>query len=79
MMIKLETPDQEQACDYINQLYDQARGGSTSSLNTIKTIYQDDWKTIKQRMECEGSIWYVWYMDGVNKFLEWQRVRGKKI
>ena len=67
---KLETPDQDNASDIINWLYDQARhGNSTSARNKLKKLYGDSWETIKERMETEGSVWYVWYMDGVNNLI----------
>lgn len=65
----LETPDQENACDYMNFLFDQAMLGKVSARNLIKKCYGDVWPLIKERMMAEGSTWYVWYMDGVNKLL----------
>lgn len=64
---KLETPTQETYCDFMNNLYEQAINGSVSARNLIKKCYGDKWDTIKEKMNAEGSIWYIWYMDGVNK------------
>ena len=66
---KLETPTQESACDEMNFLYELATKGKVSARNLIKKCYGDNWKTIRNRMETEGSVWYVWYMDGVNNFV----------
>jgi aspartyl aminopeptidase len=73
---KLETPEQDEAIDYINFLYHQATEyRSVSARNFLKRLYEDSWETIKERMEAEGSIWYVWYMDGVNKLIiAWREV-----
>jgi hypothetical protein len=73
---KLETPEQDEAIDYINFLYHQATEyRSASARNFLKKLYEDSWETIKERMEAEGSIWYVWYMDGVNKLIiAWREV-----
>ena len=27
------------------------------------------WKSIKDKLQTEGSAWYVWWMDGVNQHL----------
>ena len=67
---KLETPEQDEASDYINFLYCQATEySSVSARNFLKKLYEDSWLTIKERMEAEGSIWYIWYIDGVNKLI----------
>ena len=67
---KLETPSQELASEEINWLYQQAtEHRSTSAWNILKSLYDDNWKTIRERMEAEGSIWYVWYMDSVNELI----------
>ena len=66
---KLETAQQEEACETINFLYEQAKAGKVYPRNVLKRLYGDSWETIKERMETEGSVWYVWYMDGVNNLL----------
>lgn len=66
---KLETKEQDLASDYINTTFEDAVNGSVSKRNWLKKLYGNDWETIKERMNTEGSVWYVWYMDGVNKLL----------
>jgi hypothetical protein len=71
-----ETPMEEIAIDELNFLYKQARGtekGSVSARNLLKKVFEDSWKTIKKRFETEGSVWYVWYMDGVRNFIMMQK------
>ena len=29
----------------------------------------EPWPSIKRKLMTEGSVWYVWYMDGVNRHL----------
>mgnify|MGYP001608245990 CR=1 FL=1 len=70
---QLETPSELDACNLMHLLYEQARKGKVSSRNLLKRCYGDSWETIKERMETEGSVWYVWYMDGVRNLL-WGRV-----
>lgn len=73
----LESKEQEQICHYINELYRQAtEERSTHAKIVLKKIYGNDWKTIKKRMETEGSIWYVWYMDGVNNLLRQRKIKA---
>jgi len=66
----LETPTEEEACKNINCLYEQAKQGKIRARNTIKKCYDEDWPGIKEKMETEGSVWYVWYMDGVRNLIE---------
>ena len=69
----LESAAQEEASLIINLLYLTAthRGKKRAeAINTLKEIFEgDSWDTIKERMNVEGSDWYVWYMDGANKLL----------
>lgn len=70
----LETQDQLWAIEEITLLYESAKRPRgcmcVSHRNFLKKLYEDDWKTIKERMETEGSDWYVWFMDGVNRYLQ---------
>ena len=65
---QLETPLEELACNKINYLYEQAYK-KRRLRKLLEECFEDDWKTIKERFETEGSVWYVWYMDGVRKFI----------
>ena len=71
-IIKLETGQQDIASDAINHLYTQAtEHRAVYARNVIKQCYEgDSWDTIKNRMNTEGSCWYVWYMDGVNRYIQ---------
>jgi hypothetical protein len=79
-VIKLETDEQEYGCSLINDLYTNAtKGRSTRAKNFLKHLYGDLWEIIKERMETEGSVWYVWYMDGVNHLLNHHLLRSGTI
>jgi len=70
MIIKLESDIQDQVSEIINELYTRAiENKSVYARNVLKRCYGDSWDTIKERMEVEGSCWYVWYMDGVNEYI----------
>lgn len=67
---RLETNEQNCASDCINYLYEQARyHRSTYARNVLKRCYECSWDEIKEKMDTEGSVWYVWYMDGVSRLL----------
>jgi len=66
---KLETPNEEMACYIVNDLYTQARAGKTRARNILKKCFYGNWNDIKEKMETEGSVWYVWYMEGVGNFM----------
>lgn len=68
MVWTLENEQEEYASDLLNNLYAQALRGKVSARNIVKECFTgDSWNTIKERMDTEGSVWYVWYMDGVHK------------
>ena len=65
-----ETSTEEFAIYEIAELYARAQTRSgTAERNILKHCFEDSWQTIKTRMEVEGSIWYVWWMDGVRKYI----------
>lgn len=70
-IIKLESPAQDIASEDLNIIIDFARAGHRKSQNYLKKLWPEcNWKTIKERLEAEGSIWYVFYMDGINQHLQ---------
>jgi len=67
---QLENEQQIAASEDLNILIMQALNGKRSSLNYLKTLWPDcNWQTIKDRLNTEGSVWYVWWTDGVNQHL----------
>jgi hypothetical protein len=67
----LENAEETYAINYINRLYDAAKKGNEMAQAMLMVFYDpSDWEEIQKRMETEGSVWYVWYMDGVHAFMQ---------
>lgn len=73
---KLETPSQDVASDDLNGMIDFVYntkynfGYRMSNIGYLRHLWNDEsWKSIKSKLETEGSAWYVWWMDGVNHHL----------
>ena len=66
---QLETPKEEMYCNIINNFYEKATKGDRNLQNGLKRWFESDWQTIQKRFETEGSVWYVWYMDGVRNYM----------
>lgn len=67
---QLENEQQIAASEDLNVFIMQALNGKRSSLNYLKTLWPEcSWQTIKDRLNTEGSVWYVWWMDGVNQHI----------
>lgn len=66
----LENDTQSEASDFINDMFEVAitRHGNRER-EQLKKYFESSWETIKKRFNTEGSVWYVWYMDGVNNFI----------
>ncbi len=68
---KLEDADQDYASDDLSLIVEEAmKFTGTASRNYLKTLWQgESWQRIKAKLQTEGSVWYVWWMDGVNTHL----------
>ena len=66
---QLENEQQITASDDLNILIEIALGGNRKSQNYLKKLWGDTCQTIKERVNTEGSVWYVWYIDGVNQHI----------
>ena len=68
---KLETGDEEMASEDLNMVIDNAmKFTGTRERNYLKGLWPEcSWKTIRERLDTEGSVWYVFYMDGVRQHL----------
>jgi len=66
----LETEDELEASDSLNFLSGMALNHNRSAINFLRKIWDgEEWLSIKKKLETEGSDWYVWWMDGVRKFM----------
>ena len=68
---KLETLSQDIACEDLNCITDQAlKFSGVSERAYLRKLWDgESWQSIKSKLLTEGSVWYVWYMDGVNHHL----------
>ncbi len=70
--MKATTNEQEVIAATIDleEITDRALRGYIGSRDYLKKIWPEcDWKTIKERLQTEGSDWIVWWMDGVAQHL----------
>ena len=66
---ELESNEEQFASELLNDLAQQALRGSRSARRQLEDIWDEDWESIKEKLETEGSVWYVWWMDGVHEFM----------
>lgn len=65
----LENEAQIAASEDLSMITDFAIRGHRKSQNYLKRLWDEKWPHIKEKLETEGSVWYVWWMDGVNQHL----------
>lgn len=67
----LATPDEDMASDDLNRIMDNAMEGDVEAKDYLVNIIWDgdDWETIIERAETDGSAWVVWWMDGIQVHL----------
>ena len=67
----LESPDEQTASDILNMDYIQPafEGDKIAQKFLVKLWDNESWESIKEKLETEGSVWYVWWMDGVSAFM----------
>jgi hypothetical protein len=76
---KLETPSQDYAADDLWHIEDAAMKGDRKAQNYLKKLWDNEkWDSIKKKLQTEGSVWYVWHMDGVNQHLMNMQKGGKR-
>lgn len=78
-IIVLESKREEAACDVLGAMVQRAI--DTRDRNLIRRLRRlwdgEPWTQIKERAMCEGSTWYVWWMDGVKALIR-RNQRGRK-
>lgn len=76
-IIKLETPEEDWASDDLQVVVEDALKGEKNCQYYLKQIWDESWSSIKKKLkdreEYGGSIWYVWWMDGVRGHLARKR------
>jgi len=74
---KLETGDVEVASEDLNLIIDNAMGRIKNSFGNrmqlikyLRTLWDNEsWESIKRKLNTKGSVWVVWYIDGVNQHI----------
>jgi len=61
---------EEVAAEALNVIVADALAGDRSAQNYLRKLWDNEsWQGIKKKLETEGSVWYVWWMDGVRQQL----------
>jgi hypothetical protein len=66
---KLETPNEDAYSDELNFIAERAISGDRKAQNFLSKLWGEKWSSVKEKLETEGSVWYVWYMDGVHELM----------
>ena len=66
---QLENQEQMAASEELNIIIEIALAGNRKHQNYLKKLWNEKWPFIKEKLLTEGSVWYVWYMDGVNQHI----------
>ena len=65
----VDIPDDQTVFDILDVIIDQALKGGNTAQQDLEEIFEDDWKTVKERVQVEGSGWIVWWTDGARKLM----------
>lgn len=70
--IQLESAEQEDASYILMQNIELAeQTKDPEAVAEIRALWDDEpWEDIVSKARAEGSTWYVWWMDGVRKYIE---------
>jgi hypothetical protein len=77
MIIKLETELEDIAAQELADLILTAREKYNRNLvRRIRRLWDNEsWNSILKKIDTEGSTWYVWWMDGVRKFIRTNKLK----
>lgn len=74
--VDLETISERDAEDEINAMIESVRrqllsfGGRMIVIKYLRLLWDNEsWQSIKNKLDADGSEWYVWFMDGVRHHL----------
>ena len=67
----LESNQEQYASDDLNFVIEEAfKFRGTGQRFYLRKLWDgESWQSIKKKLLAEGSVWYVWYMDGVRQHL----------
>ena len=71
-LIQLESAEQEDAAYLLMQDIELAEQTKDPvAIAEIRALWDDEpWEEIVAKARVEGSMWYVWWMAGVRKYME---------
>jgi hypothetical protein len=75
---KLESPEEDEALGYLSAFAEAALEGNRESQEFLERIFGEEWESIKEKLETEGSAYYVWWMDGVHEVMKRQKGKTKE-
>ncbi len=74
----LESSEEKSANKELCSITDHALKGNRKSQNYLRKLWDNEsWKSIKDKLQAEGSAWYLWWMDGVRSHI-WVQNRIQK-
>lgn len=66
----LETPTEMEASDDLQTIIEFALAHNRRAIRYLRKLWGGEtWEAIKDKVGTEGSVWYVWWMDGVRQHL----------
>jgi hypothetical protein len=69
-IIKLESDEEEVCSAQLSDLIERAKAGDDNLVPFIRSLWDgESFEDIVEKVETEGSTWYVWWMDGVRAFM----------
>jgi len=70
MVITLETKEERMYSDLLSNICIEAQEGNRQAQNFLKKLWKENWKSILKKLNTDGSVWYVWWMDGVRELMK---------
>lgn len=62
--------EQDEANTVLISVAEQAQEGDERSQDLLERVFEESWESILKKLEVEGSTHYMWWMEGVQNFLE---------
>ena len=66
---QLESGGEVAASEILSVICGKALAGNEEEQKYLEGIFEEPWERIQKKLAAEGSTWYVWWMDGVHKFM----------
>lgn len=70
-IICLETPEEEAYSFMLHQMIESAiESKDQNEIDEIRSFWDhEEWQDILDKYGTEGSVWYVWWWDGVRAYM----------